>query len=110
MPPRQRLLSTYRFLCDIETAVYDFSKSVLTDVESLQYRPSLIVAGLISASLEITLKISLTIQQKLLEGLEFHAFAEERDVGKNEGIESIRPTLQRRRHTWICRRHGRIRP
>lgn len=57
MQPRQRLLSTYRFICEIETTVYDFSKSVLADVESLQYRPSLLVAGLISATLEITLKI-----------------------------------------------------
>lgn len=56
LPPRQCYLSTYKFICDVETAVYDFSKSLLIDAESLKYRQSLLVAALISASIEISLK------------------------------------------------------
>ena len=56
LPSRQCFLSTYKFICDVETAVYDFSKSLLIDAESLKYRQSLLIAALISTSIEISLK------------------------------------------------------
>ena len=47
------LYSTYKFVCDIETAVYDFTKSVLIDAEALKFLPSLTVAAIMSTTLEI---------------------------------------------------------
>lgn len=35
---------------------YDFSKSVLVDTEVMSYKPSLIVAALITISIELSLK------------------------------------------------------
>jgi hypothetical protein len=49
--------TTHRFLCDVEAAAYDFSKSVLIDAHCLKFKPSFIVAALFSASLEITMKL-----------------------------------------------------
>lgn len=50
------LVTTYKFVCDVETAVYDFTKSLLIDAESLKYRQSIMVVALISATIEITLR------------------------------------------------------
>jgi hypothetical protein len=47
--------STYKFLCDVESLAYDLTKSVLIDAESMQYSSSMIVASLISISIEIIL-------------------------------------------------------
>ncbi len=46
-------MTTYRFICEVETLTYDFTKSLLIDAAMLKYKPSLTVAALISASLEI---------------------------------------------------------
>ena len=45
--------TTYDFLCDIETMVYDFSKSFLVDVGLSKFSPSLVVAGGVFAAIEI---------------------------------------------------------
>ena len=50
------LISTYRFLCDIETEVYDISKSVLIDAESMKFKPSIIIAAVVTATIEMYLK------------------------------------------------------
>lgn len=52
----QLLVTTYKFVCDVETAVYDFTKSLLIDAECLKYRQSTMVVALISATIEITLR------------------------------------------------------
>ena len=43
-------------MCDVETACYDFTKSVLIDAEVLKYKPSIIVPALITSTLEIALR------------------------------------------------------
>lgn len=50
---KQWYYSTYKFLCDVEMAVYDYIKSLLIDAESLKYPPSVCVAAIVSASIEI---------------------------------------------------------
>lgn len=40
----------------METACYDFTKSVLIDSEVLKFKPSIIVPSLITSTLEITLR------------------------------------------------------
>lgn len=52
-------ISTYKFMCEVESAAYDFTKSLLVDPEILQYKASLVVASVISAALEIYLRIKL---------------------------------------------------
>jgi hypothetical protein len=54
--PTLWFISTHQFLCDVETACYDFTKSVLIDAEVLKYKPSIIVPALITSTLEIALK------------------------------------------------------
>jgi hypothetical protein len=54
--PTLWFLSTHQFLCDVETACYDFTKSVLIDSESLKFKPSIIVPALITCTLEISLR------------------------------------------------------
>jgi len=49
--------ATYKFLCDVEMVAYDYIKSLLIDVESLRFSPSLSVAAIVSASIEIYLMI-----------------------------------------------------
>ena len=58
--------STYRFICDIEQFTYDFTKALLVDAECLQYRPSVLVAALISVSIEIQLNIWFDREQEHL--------------------------------------------
>jgi hypothetical protein len=48
--------STYKFFCDVETASYDFTKSILIDPECLKYKASFIVASLITVTIEILLR------------------------------------------------------
>ena len=48
-------MTTYKFVCEVETAVYDLTKSLLIDAEMLMYRQSVLVASLISAAIEILL-------------------------------------------------------
>ena len=48
----------YSFLNEIEALVYDLTKSVLIDADSLQFKPSIIVASLISISLDIYLSVT----------------------------------------------------
>ena len=45
----------YNFFSEIETIVYDFSKSVLIDANCLQYKGSIVVCGLISVAIELYL-------------------------------------------------------
>lgn len=56
----------YEFTGDIESLVYDLTKSVLTDAASLKYKGSLIVAALISVGIDLHLRVNLT-QQKIME-------------------------------------------
>jgi|TARA_B110001450_G_scaffold251445_2_gene271579 hypothetical protein len=49
-------LSTYKFVCEVESAAYDFTKSLLIDAEALKYKSSMMVAAVISISIEIILK------------------------------------------------------
>ena len=51
------LTSTYHFMCEVEQQAYDLSKSTLVDAECLKFKPSLIVASLITAAIEINLRI-----------------------------------------------------
>jgi hypothetical protein len=37
-------------MCDIESTAYDFIKSVLIDAKLLKYKPSILVAAIISVS------------------------------------------------------------
>ena len=53
---KHKFITTYKFLCDIETSVYDLTKSLITDAESLKFRGSILVAALITASIEIHFK------------------------------------------------------
>ena len=46
-------------MCEVESAAYDFTKSLLVDPEILQYKASLVVASIISTALEIYLRIKL---------------------------------------------------
>lgn len=55
--PCKWLVSTYRFLCDVETSTYDLSKSVLIDAESLKHKPSIIVAALVTVAIELNLQL-----------------------------------------------------
>jgi hypothetical protein len=45
--------STYNFLCLVESLCYDYTKAVLVDCESLKFSSSMIVAALVSASIEV---------------------------------------------------------
>ena len=49
--------STYKFICDVETVTYDYTKSVLIDSESTKYKPSIIVASLVCVAIEVSLKL-----------------------------------------------------
>lgn len=64
---KQWHMSTYKFICEIESCAYDFTKAILADAESLKFKPSIIVACVISATIEIYLNLKL--QQKSPEGL-----------------------------------------
>lgn len=43
------------FLLEVEVAVYEYAKSALIDAELLKYSQALIVAGIFSAALEVSL-------------------------------------------------------
>ena len=55
----EMFMSTYKFMCEVESAAYDFTKSLITDPEILTYKPSLVVAAIISVTLEIYLKLKI---------------------------------------------------
>jgi len=54
---KQWLTSTYRFMCEVEQQAYDLTKSILIDAECLRFKPSLIVASIITVAIEINLRI-----------------------------------------------------
>ena len=56
LPEKQHIKSTYDFMCHVETVAYDFTKSLLVDAESLKYCQSLLISGIVSASLEIAIR------------------------------------------------------
>ena len=56
-------MGTYNFLCSVEAICYDYTKSVLIDGNTLKYSASVIVASLVSGSIEVVLK---NIQNKLV--------------------------------------------
>ena len=58
------LVSTYRYMCEIETAAYDLSKSVLIDAESMKFKPSIIVVALVTAAIEIKFNLFLNERGK----------------------------------------------
>lgn len=43
----------------MESAAYDFTKSVLIDAECMKYKSSLVVAAIISISIEIIMKLKI---------------------------------------------------
>lgn len=45
--------STHKFLCEVESSAYDYTKSVLLDASMLKYSLSMIVASLITCCIEI---------------------------------------------------------
>lgn len=49
-------MGTYDFLCTVEAVCYDYTKSVLIDGNSLKFNGSIIVASLVSASIEVVFK------------------------------------------------------
>ena len=52
----QLYIGTYNFLCSVEAVCYDYTKSVLIDGNLLKHSPSIIVASLVSGSIEVVLK------------------------------------------------------
>jgi hypothetical protein len=50
-------LSTHKFLCEVESTAYDFTKSLLIDAHCLRLKPSIAIAAVFSASIEITMKL-----------------------------------------------------
>jgi hypothetical protein len=55
----EMFVSTYKFMCDIESTAYDFTKSIITDAEILKFKPSIVVAAIISTTIEIYLQLKL---------------------------------------------------
>lgn len=49
----------YDFLYDIESLVYDLSKSVLIDASTLKYKGSLIIPSLITIALDLFIRMKL---------------------------------------------------
>jgi hypothetical protein len=47
------LEQVYVFLSEIEAATYDFTKSVLIDCDSMRFKPSVIVCGLICLTIKL---------------------------------------------------------
>ena len=46
----------YNFFCDVESCSYDFLKSALIDCHCLGFKGSLVVAGVITAAIELVLR------------------------------------------------------
>ena len=46
-------------MCEIESTAYDFTKSILVDSEAMKFKASIVVAAIISVTLEIYLKLKL---------------------------------------------------
>lgn len=55
----EMFISTYKFMCEVESAAYDFTKSLIIDAEILKYKSSLVVAAIISVTLEIYFKLKI---------------------------------------------------
>ena len=53
----------YNFLTEAESIVYDYSKSVLIDAQLMKYLPSIVVCALITASLEVLIKVNFAEDQ-----------------------------------------------
>ena len=64
----------YNFMCDLESMVYDLSKSVLIDASTLKYKGSLIVASLISVSLDLFVRLTLPNLRSSKQPLAPHIF------------------------------------
>lgn len=56
----------YDFMGDVESLVYDLTKSILVDAASLKYKGSLIVAALVNVGIDLHLRIGFT-QQRLVQ-------------------------------------------
>lgn len=52
----------YHFVSEIESAIYDYTKSVLIDAEVSQYRSSIVVCALLSITIDIYLKLECSIK------------------------------------------------
>ena len=48
----------YNFLTEAESIVYDYSKSILIDAQLMRYLPSIVICAVITASLEILIKVN----------------------------------------------------
>jgi hypothetical protein len=47
----------YQFFCSIESIAYDFCKAIMIDCECLAFKPSILMASVISITIELYLKI-----------------------------------------------------
>lgn len=50
-------LSTYRFLCDVESMVYDLTKSVIVDTSFAKYSQAAVVTALYTLAIELQLRL-----------------------------------------------------
>mmetsp|Transcript_34768 Transcript_34768/g.53391 ORF Transcript_34768/g.53391 Transcript_34768/m.53391 type:complete len:105 (+) Transcript_34768:634-948(+) len=44
-------------MCEIESTAYDFTKSLLIDSEAMKFRPSVMVAAIITVTLEVHFRL-----------------------------------------------------
>jgi hypothetical protein len=58
LPNGLHLEGVYVFLSEIEAATYDFTKSILIDADSMRFKPSLLVCGLISVTTKLNLLLN----------------------------------------------------
>lgn len=52
----------YLFVGEIESAIYDYTKSILIDADSSQYRSSIVVCALLSITIDIYLKLEYSME------------------------------------------------
>lgn len=57
-------VSTYKFICEVESTAYDFTKSLLIDAESLKHKSSIMVAAIVSVSIEIIFQSKIDERKK----------------------------------------------
>lgn len=57
------LEAVYSLIQEVEMMAYDYSKSLLIDCDSMQYRPSLIMAAVITGSIQLQLAVNFTYQK-----------------------------------------------
>ena len=56
---------TYQFFNVVEQISYDFAKGLVIDTENLSFKPSIIMAGVISVAIELYLKVDLFTKKNI---------------------------------------------